>query len=174
VTVYTSERTQKLPVHAAPLFPFFQMPEHLAQITPPSMGFHILTPSPIQMRTGALSDYTVRVFGIGVRWTTMITVYDPPYKFVDEQSKGPYWFWHYAHAFVGQGGGTLMVDTVRYALPFGAFGRLAHAIFARPRIERNSEYGAQVVARVFEVAGTGVVQVLPQKKSQESIAGAFE
>ena len=76
-------------VVAAPLdevFPFFAQPENLAEITPPSMGFQVLTPSPIAMKEGAVIDYVVRVGVLPVRWRTLITAYEPPYRFVDDDS----------------------------------------------------------------------------------------
>ena len=110
------------------------------------------------MRAGALIDYTIRVLGLRMRWTTMITTYDPPSKFVDEQLKGPYSFWHHTHAFVEENGGTRMVDTVRYALPFGAVGALAHPLVVRRQMRRIFEYRAKVIAGLFEANGTGGVR----------------
>ena len=105
------------------------------------------------MRAGALVDYTIRVLGLRMRWTTMITTYDPPMRFVDEQLKGPYSFWHHTHAFVEEDDGTRMVDTVRYALPLGPLGVLAHALVVRRQIRRIFEYRGGVIAGLFESSG---------------------
>ena len=52
-----------------------------------------------------------------VRWLTEITEWDPPHRFVDQQIKGPYALWHHTHEFEPDGtGGTVMRDTVRYAI----------------------------------------------------------
>ena len=166
MTIYTYERFQKLPARRDKVFAFFQTPENLARITPPAMGFRILTPSPILMRTGTLIDYTVRVLGLRMRWTTMITTYDPPMKFVDEQLKGPYSFWHHTHAFVEENGGTRMVDTVRYALPFGAVGALAHPLVVRRQMRRIFEYRAKVIAGLFEANGVGGVHYADESYRQ--------
>ena len=71
-----------------------------------------------------------------VRWRTTIAVWDPPRRFVDVQIAGPYRLWHHTHDFEPDaGGGTLMRDTVRYALPFGPLGALAHRLFVRDDLD---------------------------------------
>ena len=69
------------------VFEFFSRPENLEEITPPRLGFTIMTPSPIPMEKGSLIDYTIRILGFSVHWRTLITSYDPPHGFVDEQIK---------------------------------------------------------------------------------------
>lgn len=149
MTPYVLERKQFLPVPPDEAFRFFDRPENLAEITPAELGFRILTPSPIAMKEGALIDYTIRVLGMPVRWTTIITSYDPPRGFVDLQLKGPYSFWHHTHAFRAVDGGTEMTDTVRYLLPFGPLGALAHAVAVRRQLEGIFEHRSRVIAGRF-------------------------
>ena len=54
----------------------------------------------------------------------------PGERFVDAQLHGPYALWHHTHEFEPHpDGGTLMRDTVRYALPYGPLGEVAHRLF---------------------------------------------
>src|SRR5688500_12999615 len=62
----------------ADVFEFFSHPDNLERLTPPSLGFRILTPPPLHMRAGAVYDYYVTVRGIPMRWTTLISDYEPP------------------------------------------------------------------------------------------------
>jgi hypothetical protein len=149
VIPYVLERKLFLPVPPDEAFRFFDRPENLADVTPAELGFRILTPSPIAMKEGALIDYTIRVLGMPVRWTTLITSYDPPRGFVDQQLRGPYSFWHHTHAFRAVDGGTEMTDTVRYLLPFGPLGALAHSVAVRRQLEGIFDHRSRVIAGRF-------------------------
>jgi len=144
---YYREQTVDYPLDG--VFEFFARPENLARITPPSMGFTILTPSPIAMRAGALIDYSVRTLGISMRWTTLIAAYDPPHSFVDVQLRGPYSFWHHTHTFGADGNRTRITDEVRYVLPFGPLGNIAHRLFVRRRLEGIFEYRSSIIDQLL-------------------------
>ena len=62
----------------------------------------------------------------------MIDQWDPPRRFVDTQLKGPYLHWHHTHDFEPDSGGTLMRDTVRYAMRAGRLGEIAHGPLVAP------------------------------------------
>ena len=143
------DRQQMVKKPIGDVFEFFEKPENLALITPPSLGFEIITPLPIEMKTGTLIDYTVKVQGIPVRWTTMITEHDPPHKFVDVQLKGPYAFWHHTHTFKEVEGGTLMSDRVQYILPFGFLGRLVHALSVEGQLKHIFDYRGKIIEEQF-------------------------
>jgi hypothetical protein len=149
VKTFTLTRKQQLPYPQEYVFSFFKSPENLAYITPESLDFRILTPSPISMRVGTLIDYTIRWFGVRLRWRTMITTYEPPFCFVDEQIKGPYSFWHHTHIFEESAGGCAMVDEVRYVLPFGIVGEAIHGLFVRYQLERIFDYRARVIENLL-------------------------
>ena len=68
-----------------------------------------------------------------VRWLTRIEEWHPGRSFVDAQIRGPYRLWHHTHTFEQAAGGTLVRDRVRYALPLGALGEVAHRAFVRSR-----------------------------------------
>ena len=149
MTKYIFRRSQFVGRPVAEVFAFFEKPENLAKITPGSVGFEILTPTPIPMRTGVVIDYTIRVLGVRQHWTTLITDYEPPYRFVDVQLKGPYLFWHHTHRFESIDGGTMMHDTVEYVMPFGPLGRMIHALFVKRQLRSIFDYRAAEIARWF-------------------------
>lgn len=101
------------------VFAFFADAGNLQRITPPWVDFHIDSPLPIEMRPGALIDYRLRVRGLPIRWRTEITVWEPPFRFVDTQLRGPYRRWIHTHRFTATSGGTLVEDDVDFAAPFG-------------------------------------------------------
>ena len=98
------------------------------------------------MAPGALIEYRLRLHGLPIRWRTTIAVWDPPRRFVDVQLSGPYLIWHHTHDFSKEpGGGTVMRDTVRYALPFGPLGEIAHRLLVRRDLERIFDYRREAV-----------------------------
>src|SRR2546430_12982747 len=86
------ERRVGLPRPRGEVFAFFADPANLARITPPWLGFRLLTERPV-MAPYAVLDYRVRWLGLPVSWRTMIREYDPPARFVDVQVRGPYDRW---------------------------------------------------------------------------------
>jgi len=131
------------------VFAFFGQPENLARITPTWLGFRILTPAPVPMHQGAMIDYLITLGPLPTRWRTLITKYDPPHCFVDEQLSGPYSFWHHTHRFEPAGHGTRIVDEIRYLLPFGPLGKLVHAVAVRRQLEGIFAHRRKVIARQF-------------------------
>jgi ligand-binding SRPBCC domain-containing protein len=134
-------------------FAFFSDARNLARITPPELGFSIATPGPIAMHSGALIDYTIKLWGIPMRWRTRIAVWEPGRRFVDEQLLGPYKKWVHTHRFAASpDGGTDIDDEVVYVLPFGAIGRLA-APLVRLQVKRIFRFRESEVARLLSAGG---------------------
>jgi len=148
--IYTLKTRQKIAKPRSELFDFFQRPENLEKITPASVGFRILTPSPIKMKVGTVLDYTIRLFGLPVRWTTLITEYEPPFRFSDVALRGPYSFWFHNHTFKEDDNGTIMIDEVRYALPLGFIGRMVNFLWVKRQLNYIFNYRAKVIKDLLE------------------------
>jgi len=145
--VHVLEREQVLPGPPEEVFPFFADAHNLEAITPPLLRLRVVTPEPIAMRVGTTIQYRLRLHGVPVNWLTSIQAWEPPSRFVDVQLRGPYALWHHTHAFEPDGDGTRMRDTVRYAMPFGALGEVAHRVFVRRDVESIFAFRHQEVAR---------------------------
>ena len=132
------------------VFNFFSRPENLSLITPPRLKFDILTPSPIQMKEGQLIDYSLTImYFMKLHWRTLITNYNHPHKFIDQQIKGPYSLWHHTHIFQEKNGGTLIQDEVTYAITFGLIGRLIHAIYIKYDLRSIFKYRHKILNKIF-------------------------
>jgi ligand-binding SRPBCC domain-containing protein len=140
-------REQILPGDPDLVFGFFADAFNLEAITPPFLAFRVVTPGPIAMAPGTLIEYHLRLHRVPIRWLTRIEAWEPGERFVDVQVRGPYRLWHHTHSFEPHEDGTLVRDSVRYALPFGPLGRIAHAVLVRRDLERIFDFRHREVAR---------------------------
>lgn len=142
-------RSITLPVSREEAFAFFADAGNLERITPPQLGFHITTPQPIDIRQGTLIDYNLKLHGFPISWRTEISVWDPPFRFVDQQLKGPYSQWIHTHTFTEVGPTeTLIEDEVRYRLPLEPLGDIAH-FMVRRELEKIFDFRQQTVAEIL-------------------------
>jgi ligand-binding SRPBCC domain-containing protein len=146
---HTLRRGQWTPRPPGEVFEFFSDARNLAGITPPWLGFRILTLGPIRLQPGARISYRLSVHGLPIRWTTEIRQWLPPHRFVDVQLSGPYALWHHTHTFEPINGGTRMCDVVRYRLPFGPLGRLINAFIVRGDVKQIFDYREQRIRELF-------------------------
>lgn len=144
--LFTLAARISLPRPRTEVFAFFADPGNLETLTPPWLKFHILTPSPIIMRAGALIDYRLRVHGLGVRWQSEITAWQPPVRFVDEQRRGPYRVWIHEHTFEEEDRGTSVWDRVRYRVPGG---RLINRLFVRRDLHAIFSFRQKRLREIF-------------------------
>jgi ligand-binding SRPBCC domain-containing protein len=146
MAIHTLRREQTLDADVGTVFAFFADPLNLEAITPPLLSFAVVTPAPITMGIGTFIQYRLRVHGVPMRWDTLIQAWEPPRRFVDVQLRGPYRLWHHTHELAPlDDGRTLMRDTVRYDLGFGALGALAHRVVVRRDLEAIFAYRAERV-----------------------------
>jgi ligand-binding SRPBCC domain-containing protein len=146
VKTFVLQCRQRVDLPAPEAFAFFAEARNLEAITPPWLAFSVLTPGAIAMGAGTLIDYRLRLHGLPLRWRTRIAVWEPPRRFVDVQVRGPYALWEHTHTFEPLGSREVAIgDRVRYALPLGPLGRLAHALFVRRDLDRIFAYRAGAV-----------------------------
>lgn len=146
---YILESRTWLPRPREEVFSFFADPRNLAVVTPRRLGFRLLSPPPPALEAGAVFDCRIRWLGLPLRWRTLIREYDPPFRFVDVQVRGPYARWEHRHVFREEPGGTWVEDRLTYRLPLGALGRVLHALCVRRQLERLFGHRARRLAERF-------------------------
>lgn len=151
---YVLAREQTVPRPRPEVFGFFADAANLERLTPPTLKFSIRTSQPLAMRPGAIIDYRLSLFGLPFRWRTVIEVFEPESRFIDNQTAGPYALWRHLHEFADVPGGTLIRDRVEYELPLGPIGRLAHALFVRRQLEHIFDYRRRIIEQVFAAGGS--------------------
>ena len=147
----TLHREMWVPLPLDTVFGFFSNPANLEKVTPPWVGFRILSKLPVEMKPGALLDYAIRVHGIPLKWRSEITVWEPPYRFADLQLNGPYAVWHHQHRFEARHGGTLVTDDVEYAIPFSWMpgAQLVERFLVAPDVEKIFAHRRGALLRHF-------------------------
>jgi ligand-binding SRPBCC domain-containing protein len=138
-----------LPQPPEKVFGFFADPKNLDRLTPGWLNFAMVTAAPPVITPGTLLDYRLRLHGLPIRWQSEIMVWDPPNRFVDRQTKGPYSLWIHEHIFEAHRGGTMVADNVEYAVPDG---RIVQKLLVAPDLERIFQYRHQVLEELFNPA----------------------
>ena len=131
------------------VFAFFADPRNLLGLTPPRLGLRLRTEC-TRLAAGAVLDFRVRWLGVPLRWRSYVREFDPPYRFVDVQVRGPWARWEHRHLFLEEGGGTWVEDRVTYRLPLGALGRLVHRALVERQLRALWAYRQ---ARLGELVG---------------------
>ncbi|HYE17440.1 MAG TPA: SRPBCC family protein [Tepidisphaeraceae bacterium] len=135
---------------AEDVWAFFSRAENLPDITPPGLGFRVVTPAPVTIANDALIDYTIKPVGwlrVRLRWRTRIIDWSPPRQFIDLQLRGPYALWHHQHTFAATERGTVECrDRVLYKLPMGWVGRAVHAMGVKRQLLQIFRFRRKVIA----------------------------
>lgn len=112
-------------------------PEVFACLADPRQASHLL-PRWIRVQlvsgdgapvgAGTVLDFRVTYLGVPFAWRTFVREFDPPFRFLAVQLRGPFARWEHRHRFLAVGDATLMEDRLVYRLPLGLAGRAAHAV----------------------------------------------
>ena len=86
------------------------------------------TRPPGPMTAGAGYDLRLSWRGLPLRWRCFVRAYDPPYRFVNVQVRGPWARWEHRHRLLEGDGGTWLEERLSYVPPLGPAGRLLHAL----------------------------------------------
>lgn len=153
--LYQLHAKQSLPISTEEAWEFLSKPENLKVITPPHMGFHILSGNGRKMFPGQIIQYQVSPFkGYTTKWVTEITHVKEGEYFVDEQRFGPYALWHHKHFINPITGGVEMEDIIDYKIPFGILGQLIHPIIVKKQLRQIFSYRERKLKELFgSIAG---------------------
>ncbi|MDR6318879.1 SRPBCC family protein [Actinoplanes couchii] len=90
-----------------------------------------------QLALGDDVTFDARHFGVRWRMTSRITAYEPPHRFVDEQTRGPFRALHHEHRFEDLGDGhTRMTDRMTVSAPLGPLGALVTRVLLAPYLKK--------------------------------------
>ena len=113
------------------LFDFHADTRNLPKITPPGTSVEIVRLDPLA--EGATAVLKIRKGLLGFTWQVLFEHVEPPGRIVDVATRSPFAFFRHEHLFSPlEEGGSLLRDTVTYALPLEP---LSH--FARWFVDRD-------------------------------------
>jgi ligand-binding SRPBCC domain-containing protein len=126
---------------------FIEAPPHVCFDLSRSVDLHV--DSMLQSRERAVAGVTSGLmdagdevtweavhFGVRQRFTSAITEFDRPRRFVDEMTRGAFKRFRHVHEFEPADRGTIMIDLVDFASPLGVLGRLADVLFVKSYLTR--------------------------------------
>lgn len=146
---YVLERRLWIPCPRPKVFEFFARPENLPYVAPRWARLRWLSPPPERLVAGSVLDFSMRSAGLRFRWRLFVREFDPPYRFVSVQLRGPLGRWEHVHRFVEAaetpartpGPGTWVEDRVTYRVPMGTVGDLVHLLAVRRYIAKVLDHG---------------------------------
>ena len=135
--MYTLHKEIEVESSLKKVWEFISHPQNLDRITPDDMAFRIVSDVPDRMYDGLIVEYRVKIPLMGWQvWVSELKHIREMESFVDEQKIGPYRFWYHEHRIEQDGDKVRIIDHVSYAVPLGLIGRIGHALFIRPTLER--------------------------------------
>ena len=148
--VYSLSQEQTIPISTEEAWRFFSSPRNLEAMTPPEMGFKIVSLPSETLYEGEIIQYSVKAFpGIWIPWVSEIKSLKKGESFVDDQISGPFKFWHHRHSFEETECGTVVQDLIHYSVGFGIFGELARALVVKNQLARMFEHRREVLEEKF-------------------------
>ena len=153
--LYSFKAVQKFPADLETVWEFISSPANLRLITPPFVGFEVLTETTEQMFAGQIIAYKISpLFGLKLNWVTEITEVKEMEYFVDEQRSGPYSIWRHKHFLKPLSFGVEMQDEVSYKIPFSFIGDAANYLLVSRRIRQIFDYRYKALEERFGKYGS--------------------
>jgi ligand-binding SRPBCC domain-containing protein len=137
MNLYQLYRRQNLRLSQQAAWDFFSSPYYLNEITPDFFNVEITSPVPDKIHGGLMIAYRMQaVFGWAMPWLSEISFCEEPQRFIYQQAIGPFKFWSHEVRITEQDGHIVMEDIVFYAMPFGWFGQIMHALLIGAKLQQ--------------------------------------
>jgi ligand-binding SRPBCC domain-containing protein len=83
--------------------------------------------------------WKARHFGVPFSLTSRVTEFEMPVRFVDQQTRGPFKFFRHEHLFQPADSGSVMIDRIHFAAPFGVLGKVVEQLVLERHLRRLIE-----------------------------------
>jgi ligand-binding SRPBCC domain-containing protein len=150
--MYRVERKQQLPVSLDEIWKFFSVRGNFKKITPPDLGFNVVSSGEGAMYKGMIITYDVdSIFRVPFTWVTEITELEEKKLLVFQQRSGPYAYWNHELYFNIISNGVELTDILHYKMPLGIVGSMAHSLLVKKKIDRLYAYRIAKLEELFGV-----------------------
>lgn len=129
---------------------FFEHPENIEKVTPPSMNLKVGKVSEEALREGTRIPLSFTILNFPIEWITKVKAWNPGKGFSDTQVKGPFSSWNHTHEFESTQGGTLIREQIEYQLPFGSLGDMVAGAWVRTKLETLLNYRIEKTEKYFQ------------------------
>jgi uncharacterized protein len=140
---------QWVPKPLAEVFAFFADAYNLEHITPPFLRFSVRSVTTPAVQRGTEITYRLRLHRLPISWASRIEAWEPPYRFIDVQIRGPFRLWHHRHEFTSETHGTRIRDTVQYRAPCTWLQRTPLLSWVDRDVEQIFTYRQRIIANLF-------------------------
>jgi len=148
------ERYKKESNIAAPaeiVFGWHEAPDAFEKLTPPWERVRIVERSASGIQPGTRITLEMSLGPFKQKWVAVHTDYRAGRMFRDEQSSGPFKCWVHTHLVEARGpNACVLIDDVRYQLPFGFIGQLLGGWLVRLKLDRLFDYRHGVTREACE------------------------
>lgn len=134
------------------LFEFHSTPANLAQLLSGWKGFALLQHEG-HIRPGSRVRLAQRVALLRHEMEFEHFLLEPPLRFAERQTRGPFRRFEHLHEFFEEPHGSRIVDTIEFELPWFLGGRLAELLVAKPVLTRFFDYRRGAYRRLCESGG---------------------
>jgi uncharacterized protein (TIGR01777 family) len=139
------EASVELPASAEEVFAWHTRPGALQRLSPPWESLTVFSSDGV--RDGGRTVLEVQIGPVHERWVAVHRDVTAGRGFVDEQLEGPFRSWIHTHRIEPLGPDRArLTDSIEYALPFGALGRLFGGGAVQRRLERSVAYRHAILA----------------------------
>jgi len=105
------------------LFAFHELPDAIDRLMPPWERARVLERAPDLLPGRRLVAEVEVALGFFMRIESVHTLYDPPRRFDDEQTRGPFRRWHHRHIVEPHPDGAVLIDDIDFEPPFALISR---------------------------------------------------
>lgn len=132
----------------AAVFDFLVQTANLAQLAPPELGLQLIA-GPDRLALGATLQWQARRMGITQTLVNEVTRFEDGVHFDEEQRRGPFKRWTFAHRFEPAGAGTRLIEEVVFEPPGGLLGLMVTAAVVQKDLGKLFTYRTQQLGKLL-------------------------